>query len=154
MHTIDCDFLAKISLNTLDKRILLFILEKSPPLFMRVYGASHRLNSRQNDQHAKKGKNGGFGTGTNFGGEHWPGVGRDQRPVLVASHVSAWLARVRGLRHETGPGRYRKPRAACRPVEGRVIDDASVTRRRTPGHQRMAQRTRPDEADRQGVLCQ
>src|SRR5271157_5417723 len=78
MHTIDCDFLAKISLNTLDKRILLFILEKSPPLFMRVYGASHRLNSRQNHQHAKKGENGGFGTGTNFGGEHSPGVGRDQ----------------------------------------------------------------------------
>src|SRR5271165_4563926 len=118
---------------------------------MRVSGASLRLNSRQNDKRTKKRKDGTPGTvdGSDKGQQE-----RGARPLLVAPDVPAWIARVGGLPDETRPRRYRKPRAACRPVEGRVIDDASVTRRRTPGHQRMAQRTRPDEAGRQGVLCQ
>jgi hypothetical protein len=36
--------------DTLDKL-------KNPPLFIRVFGASHRPNSRQNDQTRQKGKN-------------------------------------------------------------------------------------------------
>ncbi len=71
-----------------------------------------------------------------------------------ASDVPAWLARVGSLSDETRPGGHRKPRAACRPVEGRAIDDAAATRRRAEGDRRMAERTRPDEADRQDVLCQ
>src|SRR5271166_1020524 len=79
--------------------ILLFIVEKSPPLFMRVSGASDRVNSRQNDKHAKKGKNGRSGTGADFGGEHWPGAGRDQRPE--ASYTSREVERLM-LRHACG----------------------------------------------------
>ena len=47
-----------VSVNTFDKMIPFVDTRKAPPLFMRVSGASHRLNSRQNDKHAKKVKNG------------------------------------------------------------------------------------------------
>src|SRR5271157_2125148 len=133
---------------------------------MRVSGASLRLNSRQNDKRTKKRKN-----GTPAAAEkHGLGGAGGQRPVaphlargrmpLVASincfapDLPAWLARVGRLPDETRPGGHRKPRAACGPVEGRVIDNTTPTRRRAPGRQRMAERTRTNETDDQGVLCQ
>ena len=62
--------------------------------------------------------------------------------MLVAPDVPAWLARVGGLPDETRRGGHGKPRAACGPVEGRVIDDTTPTRRRAEGRQHMAERTR------------
>jgi len=102
---------------------------------MRVSGTSHGVNSRQNDKRTKKRKN-----GTPAAAEkHGLGGAGGQRPVaphlargrmpLVASincfapDLPAWLARVGRLPDETRPGGHRKPRAACGPVEGRVIDD-------------------------------
>src|SRR5271166_2730369 len=142
---------------------------------MRVSGTSHGVNSRQNDKRTKKRKNGtpaaaekhGLG---GAGGQRpvAPHLARgrtvdrsDQgqqergaRPLLVAPDVPAWIARVGGLPDETRPGGHRKPRAACGPVEERVIDNTTPTRRRGPGRQRMAERTRTNETDDQGVLCQ
>jgi type 1 fimbriae regulatory protein FimB len=65
---------------------------------------------------------------------------------IVAPDVPAWLARVGCLRDQIRPGRHRKPRVACGPVEGRATDDAALTQRRAEGRQRMAERTRSDEA--------
>src|SRR5271166_5597787 len=70
---------------------------------MRVYGASHRLNSLQNDQHAKKGKNGGFGTGTNFGAEHWRGgvlAEVSERKHLTSREVERLIEATKGRRNE------------------------------------------------------
>src|SRR5271165_497418 len=145
---------------------------------MRVSGASDMVNSRQNDQHAKKGKTEGSARGRtsarNTGGgvlaevserkhltsreverliEATKGSRNEVRDRCLLLLMLSWLARVGGLRNKTRPGGHRKPRAACGPVEGRAIDDAVFTQRRAEGHQRMAERTRSHEADRQGVLC-
>jgi hypothetical protein len=45
------------SSDTLDKMIPFVQSATPPPLFIRVSGASHRPNSRQNDQTRQKGKN-------------------------------------------------------------------------------------------------
>ena len=77
---------------------------------------------------------------------------RDRCLLLLVFRHGLRVSEACGMK--TGPGRYRKPRVACGPVEGRVSDDAALTQRRAEGYQRMAQRTRSDQADRQGVLCQ
>src|SRR6266436_7136906 len=59
---------------------------KNPlPLFIRVSVASHRPNSRQNDQHAKKGKFASTAATGKFGGGHWQGgVGG------ISDRISLW----------------------------------------------------------------
>src|SRR5271166_1428033 len=53
---------------------------------MRVSGASDRVNSRQIDKHAKKGKNGRSGTGADFGGEH---TGRGLAEISDRKHLTS-----------------------------------------------------------------
>ena len=69
---------------------------------MRVSGASDRVNSRQNDQLRQKGKNGGFGTGTNFGAEHWRGVLAEvnERKHLTSREVERLIEATKGRRNE------------------------------------------------------
>jgi len=56
---------------------------------------------------------------------------------------------------ETRSGGRRKPGAARRPVEGRVIDDAAAPRRRTKGDSRLAEGTHSHEGPGHGedLLC-
>ena len=67
---------------------------------MRVYGASHRLNSRQNDQHAKNGKNGGFGTGTSAGNTGRGVAEISDRKHLTSREVERLIEATKGRRNE------------------------------------------------------
>src|SRR5271169_4876491 len=123
---------------------------------MRVSGASDRVNSRQNDKHAKKGKNGRSGRGQTSAGNTGRGLAEiSDRKHLTSREVERLMEATKDSRNEvrdrcllllmfrhglrvsdeTRPGGHRKPRAACRPVEERVIDNTTPTRRRTPGRQ-------------------
>ena len=57
--------------------------------------------------------------------------GTRRRPMLVASHVPARLARVRGQRVETRQDRHRKPRVPCGMVEGRHRRRCRISRNRS-----------------------
>src|SRR5271157_5972755 len=147
---------------------------------MRVSGASDMVNSRQNDQHAKKGKTEGSARGRTSARNTGGGVLAEvsERKHLTSREVERLIEATKGSRNEVRDRcllllmfrhGLRVSEAcgmkldqvdtesrvlACGPVEGRIIDDAALTQRRAEGYQRMAQRTRPDEADRQGVFCQ
>ena len=76
---------------------------------------------------------------------------RGPRSLPVALDVPPRLARVGGLPDETRPGGHRKPGPARSPRAGyRRHSRYEATRLRAIGA--WLQRTRPDEADRQGVL--
>jgi type 1 fimbriae regulatory protein FimB len=76
---------------------LLFIVEKSHPLLTRVSGASHRANSRQNDKHAKKGKN---GAAAGAAEKHGRGLAElSERKHLTSREVERLIEATKGRRN-------------------------------------------------------